>query len=84
MPNCLESATYDPAKSLSDARNGTTHHFQVMFDFILSLGQWFSTDGSQPTFGSRALTFGSPKPVFYTIIVIYWSPNCEFLYFVGH
>ena len=29
VPNCLESATYDPAKSLSDARNGTTHHFQV-------------------------------------------------------
>ncbi len=29
VPNCLESATYDPAKSLSDARNGTIHQFQV-------------------------------------------------------
>jgi hypothetical protein len=34
VPNCLESATYDPAKSLSDARNGTTHHFQVFIQYF--------------------------------------------------
>ena len=30
VPNCVESATYDPAKSLNDPKNctGTTHHFQ--------------------------------------------------------
>ena len=29
-----------------------------------ALDQCFSTGGSRPTFGSRALTFGSPKSVF--------------------
>jgi len=33
--------------------------------FKSSLNQCFSTAGSRPTFGSQALTFGSPKPVFY-------------------
>ena len=30
VPNCVESATYDPAKSLNDPKSftGTTHHFQ--------------------------------------------------------
>ncbi len=30
VPNCVESATFDPARSLGDPpRGGTTHHFQV-------------------------------------------------------
>ena len=28
VPNCVEKATYDSSKSLSDARHGTAHHFQ--------------------------------------------------------
>ena len=28
VPNCVEKATFDAAKTLSDARNATTHHFQ--------------------------------------------------------
>ena len=28
VPNCVESATYDPGKSLSESTRGTTHHFQ--------------------------------------------------------
>jgi len=28
VPNCVEKATYDSTKSLSDARHGTAHHFQ--------------------------------------------------------
>ena len=48
-----------------------------------ALDQWFSTDGSRPTFGSCALTFGSPKPLFSTIIQTYGLPNCVLLSFVG-
>ena len=28
VPNCVESATYDPSKSLNEYTKGTTHHFQ--------------------------------------------------------
>eukprot|EP00094_Tigriopus_californicus_P013915 TCALIF_13468-PA protein Name:"Similar to Dgkq Diacylglycerol kinase theta (Mus musculus)" AED:0.19 eAED:0.19 QI:0/0.93/0.75/1/0.93/0.87/16/63/974 len=28
VPNCVESATYDPGKSLNELTRGTTHHFQ--------------------------------------------------------
>ena len=29
VPNCVESATFDPAKSLTEASKSITHHFQV-------------------------------------------------------
>ena len=29
VPSCVEKATYDATKTLCDARNATTHHFQV-------------------------------------------------------
>ena len=36
----------------------------VYFISFGALNQWFSTGGSRPSFGSRALTYGSPNPVF--------------------
>ena len=29
VPNCVESATFDPAKSLTEASKSITHHFQA-------------------------------------------------------
>ena len=34
VPSCVEKATYDATKTLCDARNATTHHFQVSANAI--------------------------------------------------
>ena len=36
VPNCVESATFDPAKSLTEASKSITHHFQAQ-TFIIHI-----------------------------------------------
>jgi hypothetical protein len=51
-----------------------------------SLEQCFSTDGSQPIFGSQALTLllGRQNLCFSTMNVINGSPNCVLFCFMGY
>ncbi len=50
---------------------------------IGSLDQCFSTGGSRPTFGSKALTFGSPKPLLYHYDSFKRVANCQTLKTTG-
>ncbi len=48
-----------------------------------ALDQCFSTAGSRPTFGSRELTFGSPKPVFKNYNCNQWVAKIVIFCLVG-